>query len=284
MKAFILAAGLGTRLKPLTITIPKPVIPVFESTPFEICFYRIKQNGISDIIANIHHLPEKIISYLKTKKIECGISIEEKEILGTGGGIGKAKKHFDGEDVLIYNADIISDIDIARLIERHKQNNNWATLALVKNKETDGVLIDEHKRIIKFNDSKKSGFTFSGISVISKEIYNRLPDNSFFNIIDLYNEIIESNNKNKIQGLEFYNGFWSDIGSPESYWNLLNKISLNPSMLGEFFISEKGNGGLEIFKKQKTVFIESKIDSKIFNSIVFQDRIIYEQKNAEQYL
>ena len=284
MKAFILAAGLGTRLKPLTFSIPKPIIPIFESTPFEICFNRIKQNGISDIRANIHHLPQKLISYLKTKKIECGVSIEEKEILGTGGGIGRLKKYFEGEDVLVYNADIISDIEIVRLIERHKKNNNWATLALVKNKETDGVLIDENKRIIKFNDLKKIGFTFSGISVISKEIYNRLPDNSFFNIIDLYNEIIESDNKNKIQGLEFYNGFWSDIGSPESYWNLLKNISGNSEMLEKFLISEKGNGELEIFKKQKTVFIESEINKTIFNSIVFQDKIIYEQKNADKYL
>nr|MBP7653031.1 hypothetical protein [Candidatus Dependentiae bacterium] len=173
---------------------------------------------------------------------------------------------------VVYNADIISDIDLNILIEYHSSRKNWATLALVKNKETDGVLIDEESNIIEFNSQSKIGYTFSGISVISKEIYEQLPEKIYFNIIDLYKEIIKSDNNKKIKGFFLGDNLWSDIGSPESYWNLVCRIFSDNNLLGKFNISKFGNENLEIFKNQKSIFIDSEIKKEIINSIIFQNK------------
>ncbi|HON56117.1 MAG TPA: sugar phosphate nucleotidyltransferase [bacterium] len=277
MKGFILAAGLGTRLRPITEYLPKPIVPILSTTSLEICYNTILKNRISDITINLHHLSEKIKKYIELKNIKCNLSIELPEILGTGGGLGKLKNYFAGDDVLIYNADVISDIDLKILIDYHQKHENFATLALIKNNaQTDGVLIDENNCIIEFNDAKKNGYTFTGISIVSKQIYCQLPENNFYNIIDLYNKIIKSKDAKKIQGLIFKNVYWTDIGTVYSYWKLVEKIASSQELQNNFFINPQNNE-LQIFKKCKSIFINSIPIETIKNSIVLNNIVIFSQ-------
>jgi len=276
MKAFVLAAGLGVRLKPITDYLPKPLIPVFGLTPLEICVNKILAAEIRDISVNVHHLPEKIIEFLNNKNIAVNISIESPEILGTGGGIGKLKNYFAGDDVIVHNADIISDLDIVRLSEIHRAAKNWATLALVKNPKTDGVLIDNNGIITDFDDPQKRGYTFSGISVISKEIYEQLPNNKFFNIIELYKKIICSPDLAKIRGVYFKSAFWSDIGAPASYWRLCADLAESGKLCAQFAIdSSDKNRELSVFKRDRAIFIASDENLSYQDAVVFKNNIVW---------
>jgi len=273
MKAFILAAGLGTRLKPITDYIPKPLVPIFNVSPLDICVQRIQQAGISDISLNTHHLHQKIHEHILKNNYSINISFEENKILGVGGGIGKLKNYFAGDSVIVYNADIISNLPLDELIAFHKRSGNWATLGLVKNKPTDIVLTDDLNTITSFDDKEKNGFTFSGISVISEEIYSRLPENEFYNIIDLYKKIIRSNDSYKIKGLYFDNIFWSDIGNPASYMNLWKEMSAREGFIEYFGISDNSEE-YKYFSQSGSIFIRSDIDLSIRDSLVFNNTII----------
>ena len=280
MKGFILAAGLGTRLKPITDFIPKPLVPIFDVTPLDICIQRIIQTGASDISINTHHLSEKISKHLSKKNYaNINISFERDKILGVGGGIGKLKKYFAGDNVLVYNADIVSNMPLDELIDFHKTNGNWATLGLVKNKPTDIVLFDESNSITSFEDKKKNGFTFSGISIISEEIYSQLPEDEFYNIIDLYKKIIKSPDSFRIKGLLFDNVFWSDIGNPKSYMDLWTNINQNEGFFEYFGISQNSKE-YKIFNECKSIFINSQYNCNINNSLVFMNKIIQQLSNS----
>ncbi len=278
MKAFILAAGYGTRLKPITDFIPKPLTPVFNTTPFDICLERLNNSGITDISANAHHLHSAVSEHIANHHQNINLSIEYEKILGVGGGIGKLKYFFNGDNVLVYNSDIISNLPLDELMDYHNFHKNWATLALVKNSTTDIVLLDNFNTIVSFSDPFKKGWTFSGISVISKKIYSQLPDKEFYNIIDLYKNIIVSAEAHKIKGVYFKNVFWSDIGNLQTYWELWNNLYNNPVFF-EYFGCEKNTEIFSVFGKCKSIFIESEIDTDIKNAIVFKNKIIWPINN-----
>jgi NDP-sugar pyrophosphorylase family protein len=132
MKAMILAAGLGTRLKPLTDNIPKALIRV-KNRPLIACVIdRLKQFGVTEIIINVHHFGEKIIEYIRQEKnfkIRIEVSIEP-TLLDTGGGLKKAGWFFDDDKpFILHNVDVLSDINLTRMIEHHRNNDAIATLA-----------------------------------------------------------------------------------------------------------------------------------------------------------
>jgi mannose-1-phosphate guanylyltransferase len=271
MKSLILAAGFGTRLKPITEHLPKPIIPVFNYTPLLMNYNKIKKYT-DNISVNSHHLNIKLKKYIFDNNLKINLS-QENEILGVGGGIGRLKNHFAEDSVIIHNSDIITDLDISKLIDYHKTNNNWATLALINYPKINTVSVDKKNNITSFNNKTENSYTFSGVSIISKKIYEQLPENKFFNIITLYNQIISSENKHKIKGLFFNNVFWYDIGTLEQYWIFWNKIFENKLIQINASSSE-----FQTFKKCKSIFIKSNIDLSIKNSIVFDNRIIYTAK------
>ena len=139
----VFAAGLGTRLKPLTDTMPKALVPVGGRTLLEHVVTRLAGQGFDEMIINVHHHAEQIIDYLKEKKnfgIRIEISDEREMLLDTGGGIRKAAHFFnDGEPFLVHNVDILSDANLKELYEIHKAQGNDATL-LVKERETSRYL------------------------------------------------------------------------------------------------------------------------------------------------
>jgi NDP-sugar pyrophosphorylase family protein len=227
MKAMIFAAGLGTRLRPLTNDKPKALIEIRGKTLLEITINKLIQNGFDKIIVNVHHFAEQIINFLADKKFKAKIEIsdERKRLLDTGGGLKKAQNFFDdGQSFLVHNVDIITDLNLRDLYQTHQNNNSIATVAVRNRKSLRYLLFDEQKilcgwenvktgdRIISRSKENLEQFAFSGIHVIDPKLFNYFPDEEKFSIIDVY---LKAAKKEKIKAFLHNYSFWQDVGKVE---------------------------------------------------------------------
>ena len=222
MKAFVLAAGLGTRLAPLTDHTPKPLIPVLNIPSLFYSFFLLKQAGITEIICNIHHHGNVIRRYIESTNLN-GITItfsEEPEILGTGGGLKKCEKLLGDDDFILVNSDIITDIDFKALVTQHHRSGCPGTLTLFETPEaaTIGYVGVENGLVKDFRDIRKTGlassFIYTGVAVLSPKIF-RFMKAEFSGIVNTgFTGLIDNG------GLSFYRheGLWMDIGTMHSYW------------------------------------------------------------------
>ncbi len=230
MKAMILAAGLGTRLKPLTDSIPKALIQIGQYTLLEFSIRKLKKHGFTQIIINVHHFPDQIIEYLKKHdNFGCSVSIsdERDKLLDTGGGIRKAAHFFDdGYPFLVYNVDIVGTIDLTDLYNFHLQSGNIATLVVRRRKTSRYLLFNDLMqltewqnrekglcKVVKITEKPPKPFAFSGIHIISPELLKLLPDTEVFSIIDAYLEIGKSHT---IGGFVDESELFADAGKPSS--------------------------------------------------------------------
>ncbi len=229
MKAMILAAGLGTRLQQFTQNKPKALVEIKGKTLLEKSIEKLIAFGVNDIIINIHHFAEQIIEFVNTHSFSARISFSDEStlLLDTGGGLKKAAPFFnDNKDFYLYNVDIISDIDLSEMYRYHLQKQSLATLA-VKNRTTQRYLLfDQHMRLYgKYNtkteekvvtyeeNNDNSQFAFSGIHVISPEIFNFMPTENVFSITDWYLHLAK---KHLIVGYDHSKDFWMDMGKIKS--------------------------------------------------------------------
>lgn len=203
MKAMILAAGLGTRLRPKTNYKPKALVEVNEMTLLEIVIRRLKHFGCTTIIINVHHFREKVIQFLEHMNyfdIEIAISDEGDQLLNTGGGIKKAAWFFDdGMPFIVCNTDILSDINLRAMYDYHLASEAMVTLA-VRQRESSRYLLFNQEQIlhgwinVKSKEMKLSRseatnlklWAFSGIHIIDPVIFKEMPDKAIFSIIDVY--------------------------------------------------------------------------------------------------
>src|SRR5690348_16502482 len=151
MKAMILAAGLGTRLRPLTNDRPKALVEVAGRTLVEITLARLRSFGIEDVIINVHHFADRMLEYLKANRsfgMRIAVSREE-ELLDTGGGLKKAAYFFENseEPFILHNVDVISTIDLGRMVDAHRQRKALATLAVQDRKTSRYLLFDERLQL-----------------------------------------------------------------------------------------------------------------------------------------
>ncbi|PLX11023.1 MAG: hypothetical protein C0598_09190 [Marinilabiliales bacterium] len=228
MKAFILAAGLGSRLKPLTDTKPKALVEVAGITMLERLISKLVNIGIKNILVNVHHHSQMIIDFLNEKKwegINISISNESGELLDTGGAIKFAADFFNGnENILIHNVDILSDIDFQKAEEFHNTNNNLITLC-VRDRETSRKLIfnlenqligwtniksKEFKWVNEKNAEFSKNLAYSGIYISSPEFASKINKKGKFSIIDIW---LEMARKEKISAYEDNDSNWFDLGS-----------------------------------------------------------------------
>lgn len=236
----IFAAGLGTRLRPLTDHTPKALIKVAGKPMLEHVILRLKAAGFEDIVINIHHLGEQIIEFLHTNNnfgINIRISDERDFLLDTGGGIKKAQSLFSesNDPILIHNADILSDIDLNALYQYHAQSKTDATLLVSHRKTIRYLLFDKASLRLKgwINkdtlQTKPEGFVyhpdtdselyeeyaFSGIHVISPSLFQYMDDRwtGKFSIMDFY---LKTCTEATIGGLPAQNLHLIDIGKPET--------------------------------------------------------------------
>jgi NDP-sugar pyrophosphorylase family protein len=234
MKAMVLAAGLGTRLRPLTGDRPKALVTVGGRTMLEIVLARLRAAGVTEVIVNAHHFAEQIEHFVKGRE-DFGLRVEisrEAELLDTGGGIKKAAWFFldDGADrdapFIVHNVDVISTIDLARMIRFHGESGALATLAVAERDssrqlifDSDGILCgrragrDAEPEIVRPALDLQQ-FAFSGIHVISPRIFSLMPESGAFSIIDAYLRLAAAGEK--IAAFRANQFYWRDLGKPES--------------------------------------------------------------------
>ena len=230
MKAMILAAGLGTRLRPLTNDRPKALVEVAGRTLLEIALARLRAFGVSEAIVNAHHFAEMIVEYLKANS-NFGMKIEvsrEEELLDTGGGLKKAAHFFGDSDepFILHNVDVISEIDLGQMARQHKEQNALATLA-VQERTTSRYLLFDDAGLLCGRRAGRDGpvemarpaerfepLAFSGIHVISPRIFGKMTEQGAFSIIDAYLRLAAEGER--IAAFRADGAYWRDLGRPES--------------------------------------------------------------------
>lgn len=209
MKALIFAAGLGTRLKPLTDTMPKALVPIGGKTLLEWQIEKLKKSGITDIIINVHHFPDQIIDFIRANNsFGCNITIsdEREMVLETGGGLRKVmNEHEIDEPILALNVDILSNIDISALLNSYRQNE--LGLLVVSERKTQRYLCFDDEQCLMGWTNISTGdvrgqvdgklLAFSGMSLLSprvREHMNKVAEikGDKFSLIDLYLYIVEN--------------------------------------------------------------------------------------------
>jgi NDP-sugar pyrophosphorylase family protein len=222
MKAMVLAAGLGTRLRPLTNDRPKALVETAGRTLLDLTLARLREFGVREVIVNVHHFGDMVIDYLKAHD-NFGMHIEisrEEVLLDTGGGLKKAGWFFGtnpDEAFILHNADVISTIDLHRMVEFHHQNKPLATLAVQHRKTSRYLLFDEHHHLCGKSDAPDPNFHalgFSGIHVISPRLLGLLPDEEVFSITACYLDLAARGER--ILGFRADEYSWKDMGRPEN--------------------------------------------------------------------
>ena len=241
MKAMILAAGLGTRLRPLTDFKPKALIPLAGQPLLFYIINKLISAGINQIIINLHHFPDSIIEYIEQNNkfnIEIVFSKEEK-LLDTGGGLKKASWFFDdGQSFVLQNVDVLSGIDLLKMMEYHKQKKSLATLAVRQRKTSRYLLFNqenhlvgwqsqetEQKKIVEPAVQNPENLAFMGIHILSPDIFSLFPKNDKFSIIEAYLEL--AGKGHKIIAYRNDKDYWMDLGKKENLQNAEKYLSSN---------------------------------------------------------
>jgi NDP-sugar pyrophosphorylase family protein len=232
MKAMLLAAGMGTRLRPLTDDRPKALVEVAGRTLLEIALTRLRNFGIREVIINVHHFAGMLESYLKANN-NFGLQIEisrEETLLDTGGGLKKAAYFFHNaasrqEPFILHNVDIISNIDFGQMLKFHAERNALATLAVQDRQTSRYLLFDDSLELC----GRRAGtegqpqlvrptlhpqaLAFSGVHIISPRFLNMMSEEGAFSIIDSYLRL--AGQGEKLLGFRADKYYWRDLGRPE---------------------------------------------------------------------
>lgn len=225
MKAMVLAAGLGTRLRPLTNDRPKALVELRGRTLLDITLSRLRDFGVRDVIINVHHFADMVADYLDSNA-NFGMHIElsrEPILLDTGGGLKKAGYFFadDTEPFILHNVDVVSTIDFMRMIEFHKAQRALATLAVRARQTSRPLLFDEslqpcgrvrdQKPEIVRSSHQTQSLAFSGIHVISPRLVAMMAEDGVFSIIGSYLNLAARGAG--ICGFRADEYYWRDLGT-----------------------------------------------------------------------
>jgi NDP-sugar pyrophosphorylase family protein len=233
MKAMILAAGLGTRLRPLTDNRPKALVEIDGRTLLEITIARLRDFGVSEIIVNVHHFAEQVVEFLRAKKqlgVRIEVSREDECLLDTGGGLNKAAWFFleDGRNTpfILHNVDVLSNIDLGRMVKVHTKHNALVTLAVQQRDSSRQLIFDTEMRlcgrrlrrdappVMVRKCAHPRQFAFTGIHVISPNMLKMITETGAFSIIDCYLRLASAGER--IVGFAADEYYWRDLGSPEN--------------------------------------------------------------------
>ncbi|MDC0281367.1 sugar phosphate nucleotidyltransferase, partial [Akkermansiaceae bacterium] len=240
-KAFLLGAGLGTRLQPLTETLPKPLIPFANRPLITHALDHCLQAGITDFAINTHHLHETWDRFFPNGKYrDANLTFfHEPELLETGGGIKNIADWIKDDPVLVYNGDIITDFPIDRLMTGHMASNNTATLAVQNHGPDLRITVDGHRvtDVRGLIHQQQGTHQFTGIYVIDPEILELIPPNEKISIIPAFVELIKQGEL----GAYHVKGHpkWLDLGTRETY--LKASLAIPPKVSREARISETAN-------------------------------------------
>ncbi len=227
MQAMILAAGFGTRLRPYTLIRPKPLFPILNRPLLVRLLDRLTTLGCGRIVVNCHHLAARVRDALAL--YPDVISQYEPEILGTGGSLRMALAHLDEAPLLVMNGDIVHTIDLAALYEYHQCSGSMVTMAVHDCPRFNTVSV-AHDHVLSFRPVPGARrLAFTGIHVVEPQVLKNIPENSFFHIIDLYQELAGRG----LIGIQRVDGaLWRDIGTPEDYLQLHGDLLTGPGDMG----------------------------------------------------
>jgi len=250
MKAFILSAGLGTRLKPMTEKIPKALVEINGKPLLQSLIENLKQQGCTDFVVNVHHFADLVIDFLNANQnfgVNIEISDERETLLDTGGAVLNAKTFLENEPFfLVHNVDILSDIDLNKMAKHHVKSGALATLAVRDRDSGRKFLFDENLCLrgwqntktgeyrhcgldpqshnhsegipafagmtVKETHERRTPLAFSGIHIISSEVFKHINQQGKFSIIETYLDLAKTFD---IRGFPHDSDFWLDVGKPK---------------------------------------------------------------------
>jgi NDP-sugar pyrophosphorylase family protein len=244
MKALILAAGLGTRLRPYTNHTPKALFTISDRPLLDIMITRLIEAGCEAIIINTHHLHDQIESYIVQQSYAIPVLTRlEPQILGTGGAIKNVKDFWNDHPFMVINGDIVTTIDFKQVYRYHCQHLYPATLVLVDDPELNSVACDAEGFVVEFtqrgemmNGADPSALTFTGIQVLDPEILKFIPTGVPSSTIDAYIRMIAKGRK--IKAFISKNAYWKDIGTAERYKSAVFE-TLTPRIFHQVFADLK---------------------------------------------
>ncbi len=224
----IFAAGLGSRLRPLTNNKPKALVKVAGFTMLDLALRKMEQAGINKVIVNIHHHGEQIRQFLKTYQtshMKILVSDESDKLLDTGGGLLKAQPLFDtNTPILLYNVDIITTTDLKHFSRFHHEKAPLASLMVKKRPTSRHLLFDNQMNLIGWHNIKTGekilaksseihhSFGFQGIHIISPDIFGLIEETGTFSIMELYLRLAANH---ILKGFDINVDNWFDIGTPD---------------------------------------------------------------------
>jgi len=222
VKGFILAAGYGERLRPITESMPKSMVPVLNLPSVVYAIFLLKEAGITHIVCNLHYKERQIIDFFEAHDF-FGLNVHfsmEEEILGTGGGLKKCEPLLGDEAFVLINSDIVLDIHLDDVLEYHRNSSHTATLVLYRTERADriGPVRVQGDRVVGFHNRGDSvedaSLIYTGIAVLSPGIFPYL-ENDFSSVVDTGYEGLICHHS---VGYTRHRGFWLDIGTLETFW------------------------------------------------------------------
>ncbi len=214
MQAMLLAAGFGTRLRPHTLVRPKPLFPVLNRPLLDILLDMLEQAGCGRIIVNCHHLADQV---RQAAAVRPRVTLQfEPVILGTGGSLRRALPLLADRPLLVMNGDIFHDIDLRAVYEYHCCSGNAVTMVLHDCPRFNSVAV-RRDRVCSFSapGPGEKLLAFTGIHVLEPWVIGRIPDNTFYHVIDLYREMARQGEAIGVMRAD--GSYWRDMGTPEDY-------------------------------------------------------------------
>jgi len=227
MKAMILAAGLGTRLKPLTENMPKALVSLHGKPLLQHQIEKLRAWGIEEIVINVHHFAGQVENFLKSRhyfNMPIHISDERAGLLNTGGALKKVMEYFDQEPFLVHNVDVVTDIDLDAFWDFHRSRDAMATVAVRNRQSNRGLLFDDQQRLVGWKNEKSGEvkvvhpnndtqfLPFSCVQIVDPAIAKFMPDEDVFSSIDLY---LCAAKELAVFGFRDDEFKWIDVGTPE---------------------------------------------------------------------
>lgn len=253
VRAMILAAGKGERLRPLTERVPKALIPLGGTPLIHYTLGMLRESGVQEVVINLHHLGERIQEYVGDGSrwgLRVVYSVETR-LLGTGGGIQKSATHLAGGTFLVINADILVDLDLPDVLRFHRDNHATVTLVLRQDPDVErygAIEVDGYARVrqilgrVPAPSIRRKKMMFTGVHVLEPSVFSHMPGHKeTFSIVDVYVDMLRAGER--ILGYETKR-FWADLGTPERYESVKERMENRDPSVHRFLPWAGGPGAL----------------------------------------
>jgi NDP-sugar pyrophosphorylase family protein len=232
MKAMVFAAGIGSRLKHLTQTKPKCLMEIGDKTMLSIVLERLKGAGVTEVVINLHHLPQQITDYMEAHG-RFGLTVHysyEDTLLDTGGGLKRVAQHFNtDEPFIVHNSDIYCEVDLRKLVEHHRSSGATATLAVREAEGSRGLYFDSAGRLTGWSEESAPSPSdsilknFTGIQIVSRRLFASMPSDEVFSIIVPY--LTAARSGEQVTAYDISDSYWLDMGTIEKLEELRRRVS-----------------------------------------------------------